>query len=583
MEVSPSKIIEEINTIKSQTHSWRDRLKADALHFTGRHTYSPPKGCEDFRVITTALPALYGQRVVGMLSGARPSFSFKYRDEAQKGREELDYTELFAISAMDAINKYYRSAVTPGTLHDAMSYHSCVSGSIIPLFWLKVGDNGELLFDGRALDPYNTYWSIGSNGKFIWQATDRWITKDDAEQSYPDIQVTADDRGMVKVTDYINNSFERCIIGEQWADKPYNHNLGYVPSMLFPSRATPVLQFDTEDMTEYYGDSIYAPVRHLIDALSEQLTMYATLIDRNVNAPFVGEYDSDLGGKPEVQAYPGKANSVLWMDVKAKQKMEPPVQTVLPQDAKYLNELLRSEWHMGTLSPISYGQLERVTTAASHAMALQSDVHNITPFKRCVETSWAWMIGEAIRQYKKLAEAGKVTEWESAGVDTKGRRFEQKFKGDDLVDKREITCELDLSSQFEEMQNVEKASLMVREGLASKRTARDVFFKSIIPDSDSEAGIILTEALTGPKGDPVFALRKAFNTLQQDKKGKNDSETKFLMDYIAFKIEKLENEAIPKPETTRGQGMAETPEVQPPADVVADINRKLGNIETAGI
>jgi len=164
---------------------------------------------------------------------------------------------------------------------------------------------------------------------------------------------------------------------------------------------------------------------------------------------------------------------------------------------------------------------------------------------------------EGIRQFKK----GKFKEYETEGYDSKKQYFSTEFNPDDLIEDRDIKCELDMRSVYEDLQNTEKAIALKREGLASTQTLQDNLLKSLVSDSDAEENKILVEAA---KKFPPIQIRMMLAALAEDKKGLKDPATLRLMASLMSYLAKIEEQeggrgGQPEPQADAGAGGAAQP------------------------
>jgi hypothetical protein len=555
LKESPSEITEKIEETETYLNPLRARWQED-LDLIDVVPFQMDKKVGNFQNVTTGRAAIIANKVIGLLSNARPVFSYNIEEATETDRTKLSTTERFVYVAMEKANKFYRSPFTPVTIHEGLSFSAPSFGWSMPCVWVYKDDeeNKNAVFDVRLFDPLATSWGYADNA-LAWVATRVFLTPEDAKAQYPDANIISESASAnsVEVLLYITPDYETAIINDQWAKEPHEHGLGYVPVLVQPARSRFLVQglAGTSEEIKFVGESMFAACRHLFTRRSEAMTYYMTALSEEVRQGRYGEYDGTAGSPPDPpNMHPDSQGQFLWLDVAKKQKVIPRDYQGMSSNAKVMFDILEAEISQATLSPISFGYVDAQMPASAVAMALNADSHAITPFKSNIETCEQWIAMQLIKQYQK----GDYKEMAADGYDAEtGKRFTVKTKPEDLEIEREIHCELMMRSIWEELQNANVITTLYEKGLISGQTSRDNL-KGLVPDTDAEQGRITREKAMQLPG---VMERLMINELLKDKKGAKNPETLALVNMLVRRIEELEAK-----EQGAGQGQPGQPPQQ---------------------
>ena len=448
----------------------------------------------NYENVTTNKATTLGNKVIGKLSNGRPAFSFKLETSSEVLREKLSKTERFIYAALGKADAHLKNPISGGSVHGALSYYAPIFGGVIPRVILWEDKDGEVVFDVAFFNPYYTYWAMGADG-VSWIAHKRWASTDEIEELYPDASIKEDiaKEGYVEVYDYLNSTLEGVIIDEQWADEPYEHKIGHIPALILPAGNRPLVQMGDTDGMSHSWLSVFDSNRNLYATESMMMTLRKTMLLQQFNRPFIHSFDSTKGGKAtDPEFNPSIPGQMTHIDEGKGEKLIPSIPLTLTRDMEISEKQIESDILMGGMSPISWGQGESGEPAAGIAMKLDADADIMKPFRKCIEQAHQWIAMEFIRQvkngnFKKVIEAD--------GFNGKNERFSLSIKPDELEDKKEVVCEVQMSSQIEGLQNVGMARQLTDgdNPLLSRQTARDSLLQALVPDTDAEEERVMKE------------------------------------------------------------------------------------------
>jgi hypothetical protein len=337
---------------------------------------------------------------LGMLTDARLAIRVPSDELDDDGREAANNIERLHYGVLNLNDDAMAKLPDMPAVRDQMAWYGLVRGSFAIRPYVYKDSKGETITDFAVWDIYNIAFGKGNNG-LAWAAYTYKMTKQQVKEIYG-LDVAEDNP---EVTDFWDTKNNGIIISNQWAKKLEPHGLDYCPVFIIRAGAMPpVWQIDTEDTTEYFGESLLASIRDITPLYNKTISDYLTIVRRGAKPP-LGVWSS--GGERQIDEdiYQIEEAAMVPMDSDTGEKIEPLIQPTMPADAGALVNIISGEIQRGGLSHVAQGELGFRLSGFAINQLRQAISTVVIPYARMIEQ--AYRVGLVSIQEQYAAKSWK--------------------------------------------------------------------------------------------------------------------------------------------------------------------------------
>lgn len=454
-----------------------------------------PKSEGEWDIITSNRASTIAWKVISVLgTGKRKLYIPNISGDDSKTRNNISLTEGVVNGLIWGADLVRQSNPDSLLIQMALSFYQVVRGTIAYRAMVMSEDEKTYLdldiWDARNL----TY--IASRDKLLkvyyTSYCDEWSIK----YQFPGWNGKVGTDGTVKMIDVWDcseagkSAKEAVIINDEFVKEPEDVIVGdtpidYLPIYIKSGGVFPIISDDNEDNIAHSGESVLVNFRNLIDTESRLLSYALTAEGLEIKAPIVVHYNSQASGGKVPDLFdkdPRVKNRVIWVDDVKKETID---QNGLPSPRVEKTALMLSKVgdmaDVGGLSRITSGIGSGNDTASGIAILDENSKEFIKPFKDGVENGIANLGHMVSKQYK--AGSFKKDE-EFKFYNSKYQLVSIKGKPQDMIDDREIICEIQSEALRERATKVGMASAEMKAGLISPKGAMDKYQLQDAPDEE---------------------------------------------------------------------------------------------------
>lgn len=242
--------------------------------------------------ITSNDPRTFANHVQSRLSAAEMQIIVRMaEEEGEDKRGDIAKLERLFHFALEKADERLVGFLLP-PLRDSLIWYGMIRGWMAGRI-LVYKDRKNVTFDFLPLDRRWLTYEIGGNG-YLWVANKMFKSKAQLQDEWS--YEGAAEKGNNPVIDYwkfikqgeIENSV---IFKKDFLKKPQKHEIPSMPFIIIPVSTRPSVITDMGAKIAGYGDSIYAPNRHVYEVLNKLLSMWATHANILAKQPTINYMD----------------------------------------------------------------------------------------------------------------------------------------------------------------------------------------------------------------------------------------------------------------------------------------------------
>jgi len=298
---------------------------------------------------------------------------------------------------------------------EQLAWHAILRGGVAVRPYMYKNKAGQTIVDMRAWDLYNTTYQIGGAGT-IWSTNIRTAPKAEVEKEYDvDIPGTTP----VEVYDHWDEKYNGVFVNNQWLKEPELHGQDTCPVHIIQAGSMPPVTHDKYLYSNIHrGESIYSLNRLEYPMMNKIVSDYATIVRRGVKTP-LGYWSAGAEKTLDEDIYQVEKGAAVALDSTTGEKIEPLIQPTMPQDAKYLVDVMSGEEQRGGLSHVALGELGFRLSGFAINQLVANISTVIEPFVVCVEKALNVSLTTLLKQYA----TGKYPALQVRGRDSKQQIF----------------------------------------------------------------------------------------------------------------------------------------------------------------
>ena len=506
--IEPAEIEKKVTREKRRTERLRRRQEADYSRYRLEWAddrwaqAEPPLGQSTY---ISNEPWTFATRVMAILGSAKMLIRVPFGSNVKERREFGQAKERFLIGVLNEADKRL-SRLNQPALQDALSFQIPIRGWFAGRALLLKAVDGSTRVDISPFDPMHTYHGMGDDGlSWVCHVTRR--SREDIEQAFGvDMPVSAsssqveDNASLVDVFDYYDGQINCAVADGKWVKEPVPHYAGRVPCFLGAVGPTPfVTRYEgagTGLDVEAHGESVYAGLRMVYDALNKTLSDRMTLVRRSLRPTTI--YESP-GGTKVIDGEPLAEGAGL--SLATGEKFSVVELQSMAKDTELLQAEISGQMQRASLPYTVYGQSDFALSGYAINTLSQGLELVIRDRVKALETAYEQIADIVCGQY----QSGAYRPLMAQGVQGKGR-FKEPIDPAMVAEADDVEVTFTPSLPKDQKGILEQAQL-ARAGetpLFSDRTIMDDIVK--VQDVDAEEDLKL-EQLAATLS-PIVRLRK---------------------------------------------------------------------------
>lgn len=458
-----------------------DRFEEDL----DKHRLTPYNMGKDYENVTSNQPRTLLYKLINPLAYAPVKATIPLQEENEEERRDISKGEYLFYGCMNLANSRLKSVVSP-TIQALLAYYSGANGWYAErVFIHKKHKKGKTIPDIQVWDLRQVTWDVGGDG-LLWACHTKLISSKQAETEH-NVDATGifgKSKNNIKVYDFWDDEINAIIVNGEFTKKPTKHNLDHIPIFINFVGPTPFIQSTKfEDTIKDMGEGALASNRNLTEPINKMLTSWLTIVAQGAHNPLA---ITSSGGKKTFEKSPYYKGAVVQLDADKNEKVEPLYKPEMPKEAQAAMAQLQTLVDMGGLSAVNYGMVPFGESGYQTNILRQLAIEGMVPIQKAVEEGLTWIHRELLTQYAK-SKLGKL---KLHGRNGSNEYFDvelspQDVKGDWFP---EVKIQPSLPQDFRA--DAATASLLVRDGLYSRLTARDQILLLQNPELEEDRVLI---------------------------------------------------------------------------------------------
>ena len=353
--------------------------------------------------VTLNDPKVFAERVVAILSGARPQWEVKLR--GVEADEITTSIERF-IQAMfyEADELLYQKMLDP--LHEFSSFSAAIRGWPTARVEVYRDEESNVKFDILPMDPRYHVWESGPKG-LLWSAYKTSRSRESVEDEYGAVDLPAHHPpgADVVLTDVWTPDENIIYVSDRQIHRRDNP-FGYVPVIIEPVRLRGLVGGPHDDRLKKYGDSIFAADRGLYADQNAVATILQTLNILSFRPPLGMQIEPGAEMPEEYPAEPGTVTEVAEGEA-IKEFPTGDVRRSAPLFYSIINGCIQR----GSLVYTEYGNLQFTLSAVAIERLEQHRDQVFVPRLKALQRLYQRSAMMALEQFIKLDEEVEIGQY----------------------------------------------------------------------------------------------------------------------------------------------------------------------------
>jgi hypothetical protein len=543
----PVKIVKKFEDLKSSESDLEDQWRFDYAKWS-RVPFQVSKSEGAWDNYTTNRASVLGNTGVNAIANGELQVKIDIEDEDNPEREAMTKVEDFALGILHMIDDRCIKKMEPVVLGQ-LAWYACMRGRYYQSLIFRTdtrmikGKKTKLVIpEWRAYDPLNAKSVTGNDGLKLLihkRIASKDTIMDEYDISEKQAELGSVGKDKIAVYVYLDDEFEKVVIGNDWAREPHEHKFGHTPAMGYNCGSTPLLQDDQNaDAYKMQAMSIFANTRDTYDFISRLMSYHSTTARNIAHGILKMYFDSTKGGQLiKLDGNPWQKDSAVPIDVGKGQELVEMVKQSLPAGFMDNLQMVDQEESIGGLAPIVHGYSSSAVPVGTTNMLINGARQLLVPFNTAGQIGVEWLCNEAVTQYK-------TGPWPALKLYSNSRSVPVELKPDEIMDKWMISVKINPALPQDVLMETNIAATWKKEGLTSNQTARE---RLPIRSPDKEQAMINREQA---QELPFIKYRDMFDALIEDGQ---IAEAQVLLQQI-LKMEGQQNGEQPGQGQPQGQG-----------------------------
>lgn len=507
----------------------------------------------------------FADSVHTILASSERQITVRMAQEEEDKREELGLLErLFIYLLAKGDERLARLLLPP--LKDTLIWHGMIRGWKAGRFLLYKSGDG-IVADFMPLDPRWLTYEVGDEG-LLWVAYKTFRSSESLESEYSSYKENKNwlsslfSQGSkqkdIPVIDYWLNEGpgkigNAVVCNGQYLKEPEIFDIPSMPILIRPTAVRPPIASTSGIDLKGYGESIFAPARHIHAVRNRFFSIMATTANLLANQPLLN-YTTDKGKPIPPGALFNVPGSVIELAKGEQEVVAPPMKEISATEVNMLS-WLNGQMERVTLPKMGMERPPSSGTRFGLALEVASRVFN--PQLRNLDGFYT----DLCRLLEEQLLVGGIGEGKIKNVKIKGEKdnkyYEVKITPVDLKKPHIIEVKHTATNPWEQLGTAQLADMLIRQGVPEGWVWENIY------KFQDPKGMQDLRAIELYEHSPIGAMKTAIEAMKR--LGRDEEEIQSLLEVMnRIRLEEAggEREAVPRMPTGEGR----PPEV-PPVEV----------------